>query len=156
MEAGQRGKRTEYVSHLVPTAIRVWVDGREATKRRVDGEQLLHLKRVIALIFRDPNVEKVVRLHGLPESWINSSRIFEVIEGDVGGGIVSQGWATKSETTTFSRTANNPQAVGDEARHGYQRVQPPPKPITQQEASELITRITHQWINYKRHEPSLD
>jgi hypothetical protein len=76
-------------------------------------------------------------------------KIFEVIEGDVGRLIIDLKWMSKAQKTRFTQTAQSPQVIGDEARHGRQKEQPPKNPMPIQEAIDLITRITHEWINYK-------
>jgi hypothetical protein len=83
--------------------------------------------------------------------WINLYRIFEIIGGDVGGvdGIASNGWAAKTSMKLFKRTANSPGALGLNARHGAERAQPAPKPMSISEARTLINLITHAWLRAK-------
>jgi hypothetical protein len=150
MEAGHGGKISGFVFLPVATNVRARVLGIPQTT----GPQLLHLNRVINLIFQDSNVEKVLRLHGSPESWATLYKIFEVIEGDVGRLILDLKWITKAQKTSFTQTAQSPQVIGDEARHGRQKQEPPKEPMTLQQASDLITRMTHQWIDYKLSQPS--
>jgi hypothetical protein len=49
----------------------------------------------------------------------------------------------------FTQTAQRPEVIGDEARHGLQKWQAPVKPMTWQEAKDSITRIMHRWLNYR-------
>ncbi len=58
-------------------------------------------------------------------------------------------WMSKAQKTRFTQTAQSPHVLGDEARHGRQKEQPPKNPMPIQEAIDLITRTTHEWINYK-------
>ncbi len=118
IEAGYGRKIVKPNLWHVPTNLRVKVVGVPQTT----GQQLVQLKRVINLIFQDSEVETVVRLHGSPEtSWGYLRYIFEVIQSDVGGLMVSQGWAAQPEIDTFTQTANSRQAIGDEARHGHKK-----------------------------------
>jgi hypothetical protein len=142
---GHGGKTTGFVFLPVPTKVLVKVSGVRPTV----GPQLLHLKRVINLLFQDSNVEKVLRLHGSPDSWDTLYKIFEVIRGDVGRLIVDLKWMSTTQKTRFTQTAQSPQVIGDEARHGRQKEQPPENPMPLQEAVDLIIRTTHAWINDK-------
>jgi len=85
----------------------------------------------------------------LPDSWDTLYKIFEVIEGDVGRLILDLKWMSKTQKRRFTQTAQSPQVIGDEARHGRQKEQPPKKPMPLQEAIDMITQTTHEWINYK-------
>jgi hypothetical protein len=145
MDAAQGRRLVKFKTITVARNPRLRLSGGPVTT----GQQLVHLKRVISLIFQDQNVEYVIRHHGSPTSWHNLINIFEAIESDVGGLIITLGWATKSELDTFTRTANSRQAIGDEARHGHNKFDPPKKPMTLQQACELIARITCKWIDYK-------
>jgi len=145
MEADPNGEPTGFVFRPVATNVRVRLVGVPQTT----GPQLLHLKQVIKLIFQDANTEKVLRLHGLPDSWDTLYKIFEVIEGDVGRLILDLKWMSKTQKRRFTQTAQSPQVIGDEARHGRQKEQPPKKPMPLQEAIDMITQTTHEWINYK-------
>lgn len=145
MEADHDGGTTGFVFRHIPTNVRARGIGIPQTT----GPQLLHLRRVINLIFQDPNVEKVIRIHGLPDSWDTLYKIFELIEGDVGRLIMDLKWMSKTQKKRFTQTAQSPQVIGDEARHGRQKEQPPKKPMPLQEAIDLITLTTHEWINYK-------
>lgn len=116
----------------------------------VEDRQPPRTQRILNLTLQDDKVEKVLRLYGSGEaSWVNIYRIFEVIQSDIGGLLVSQGWATQSEINTFTQTANSAQAVGDEARHGHNKIPAPRRPLTLKAARNLIARITNTWLDYK-------
>jgi hypothetical protein len=151
METGHGRGITGFALLEVPVSVQVKISGTPQTT----GQQLLRLKRVVQLIFQDSNVEKVVRLHGPPVSWSNLYKIFEVIEGDVGRLIVDLKWMTKSQITRFTQTAQSPQVIGDDARHGRQKQEPPKKSMILQQASELITQLTHRWIDHKLSQQSM-
>lgn len=84
-----------------------------------------------------------------PDSWDNLYKILEVIESDVGGAIYRNAWVSKKEVNRFTQTANSPEALGDEARHAKKRVSPPPKPMTIQEAKQLMKTLLEKWIASK-------
>jgi hypothetical protein len=100
---------------------------------------------------KDPVVSTALRLRdksGL--DWVQLYRLYEVIEDDTPKSeIVQNGWASKSEIDRFKHTANSPGALGDEARHGKERTQPPAHPLNLSEARSLIGRVLRQWISSK-------
>jgi hypothetical protein len=93
------------------------------------------------------NVARTLRLWGRPPDWGNFYRVFEIIDSEVG--VVSQGWASDNEVTRFKRTANHPEAAGDEARHGSSTVEPPPHPMTLNEARGFVEHLLRQWLQTK-------
>ena len=76
-------------------------------------------------------------------------RIYEMIEDDMKGKIVQNEWATRSLLERLSRTANHPDSIGDEARHGRQKQDPPKNPMPFSEAKALIETIMHNWLQWK-------
>ena len=75
--------------------------------------------------------------------------MFEIVQSDVGGKIIKAGWATKAEVERFTHTADSAVAVGDDARHGHEKFQPPKKPMSLADAKDLITRILKSWLDSK-------
>jgi len=70
---------------------------------------------------------------------------------DVGGtsNIIKRGWATDKSITRFKRTAQSPEVIGDLARHGIQKDEPPEDPMTVSEAKSFIETILHKWLRSK-------
>jgi len=102
----------------------------------------------LSKITPNPHARKVARLYGLfDRNWDNLYKIFEAIQSDAGGKITSFGWSTKTELDRFTQTANSEQAIGDSARHGDQRVQPPNNPMSLVEAQLLIKKILEKYID---------
>jgi hypothetical protein len=82
------------------------------------------------------DVERALRIFGRPDvDWRDLYFVFEIVEGSVGGRMYDEGWVTRTEAERFTRTANSPTALSDEARHGQERTQPPPNPMTFEEAN---------------------
>lgn len=116
------------------------------------GSQQHSITEWLPIARNDEDVAKVLRLFSRPLDWVNLYRIYEVIESDAGGGIhkiVRKGWATNKEVKSFKHTANNPGATGDDARHGKQTTQPPPRPMSLSEARSLVKSIFQKWIEEK-------
>jgi hypothetical protein len=98
----------------------------------------------------DSKIEKVFRILGFREhTWENLSKVLEVIQSGVGGGVTKAGWASKTELNRFTQTSNSAKAVGDDARHGHQKFAPPEKPMSLEEANELVFRVLRQWMAAK-------
>lgn len=100
----------------------------------------------------NPNVAKALRLRGTSKrKWVDLYRLFEVIEGDVGGidTIAREGWATKNSIKRFKHTANSPGAIGDSARHGKESTNPPSDPMSIGEAVSFVDSILHNWLRSK-------
>ena len=98
------------------------------------------------------NVAKVLRLLGnFDYDWVNLYRILEVVMKDVGGtsNIIKRGWATDKSITRFKRTAQSPEVIGDLARHGIQKDEPPEDSMTVSEAKSFIETILHKWLRSK-------
>jgi hypothetical protein len=101
---------------------------------------------------QDAHVKKAIRLYRSEHSWVNLYRLYEVVEEDVGGRktIASLGWMKDSDITRFTHTANNARSLGDEARHGHERYQPPRNPMTLAEAEQLIKTLLTKWLRAKQ------
>lgn len=78
-------------------------------------------------------------------------KVYEIIANDVGGQktIRDNGWISKNKIELFTRTANSPDAIGDKARHGVQKNQPPKTPMSLNEAKSLILNLVKCWIDSK-------
>lgn len=112
----------------------------------VEGENKL-FSNIIDAGFSNDNVNKVLRLieyEGL-EDWGNIYRILEIIQVDIN--IIEKGWASKKEIKNFKHTANSPKTIGNMARHGCLKGDPPEHPMSIVEAKEFILRIIKKWID---------
>lgn len=100
----------------------------------------------------DEDVAAVLRFleHGAM-NWRELYFVREVIADDVGGTgpILSSDWISSSNLTLFDRTANNRRAIGDEARHGHTRWDPPLVPMSLGEAQRHILGLVERWMNHK-------
>jgi hypothetical protein len=83
--------------------------------------------------------------------WVNLSKVYDVIEEDVGGepDIIARGWATGRKLRLFRSTANNKRSIGDDARHGHEKWSAPERPMALPEAETLIRSILEHWIRSK-------
>jgi hypothetical protein len=118
----------------------------EESQSIIPVDQLVHLasqNKAVADVFR--------LLADTPLDWTNLYRILEIVASDVGGlsAINKNEWATENEMRRFKQTANSPQALGPEARHGYETTQPPKNPMKISEAQSMVKSIVLAWIRAK-------
>lgn len=109
------------------------------------------------IALKDKNVAKVFRLLSNYEyDWSNLYKIFEIIEDDISGKseIAKRQWVTEKVINRFTHTANSVGAIGDEARHGKERTQPPKDPMSAQEAKAFIEILIHNWLRLKNSKPT--
>jgi hypothetical protein len=83
------------------------------------------------------------------ENWADLYKVLEVIQSDVGGAIYTNERASKRKVTRFTHTADSVEALGDQARHAKKVGSPPRKPMTIQEAKQLIKGLLEKWIDSK-------
>jgi hypothetical protein len=106
------------------------------------------IELALPIILNNSNVAKATRLWSDKDhDWGNLYKIWEVIRDDDKNG-TSQ-WVTKAQFTRFTHTANSPHAVGDDARHGTTKQEPPKEPMTLDEGENFIRGLLHQWIRSK-------
>jgi hypothetical protein len=81
--------------------------------------------------------------------WSGLYHAFEIVEASVGGRMYDEGWITRQDANLFTWTANSPAVVGEEARHGHQRNDPPPHPMSEDEAQRIIKTLITRWLDWK-------
>lgn len=98
----------------------------------------------------DTYARRAMELYGsLEHSWRNLYIILEVMEESCGGDkhLLAASWLPdEAEIRLFKYTANNWQALGSEARHGKEQWKPPAKPMSLQDARELIRLTLLAWL----------
>jgi hypothetical protein len=122
------------------------------TFRRADGSEEVHrpadpAAKWLKASGSDPRVARALRLLGKdPLLWVDVARLMELIESAVPRERLDQ-WVSKNRRDLLIRTANSAGAVGDEARHGVERVVPPPSPMPLSEAATLVKDLSTRWLN---------
>ena len=130
---------------VVRTRARATVEVTGGKIRRESGKHW-ELDRVIS----DEKVQRALRIFGtVPRNWPSLYNVFEIIQSDVGGGMVKLRWTTTGELRRFKHSANSPAAVGRDARHGFDKDEPPENPMTLTEANGFIVGILRRWLNWK-------
>lgn len=150
---GQDGKRLHHMTLLVQSR---WVASFTATSP--DGTVLRSSQQAdadivswAALADQNSRVARALRIFGNREqNWDNLYKVYEAIEDDVGRrNIVDNGWASEKKISRFTSTANNALVVGDEARHGHEKHEPPKKPMSLSEARSFVKSILQDWLRSK-------
>jgi len=104
------------------------------------------------LALKDDKVQELMDLRDNGNRWANLYRIYEYIQANIEAedNIVEQGWWSESEKDLFKRTANSPEAIGYEARHGDTRVSAPSDPMDHAEAKSLIDSLINDWLRHRK------
>jgi hypothetical protein len=87
-----------------------------------------------------PQLREVLNMMGAPEAlgWVTLYKIFEIIQHDVGK-IHSKGWGpSKGDVELFTRSAQSD-------RHGVQRYDPPPDPMSLPQAQGFVRILINNW-----------
>lgn len=92
-------------------------------------------------------VAQVLQLLPKGADWVNLYRIYEVINADLGDKQLVH--VSKNKLKLFAHTANSPDVLGHEARHGKSTGSPPSKPMNHGEAQDLIQRMISSWLSTK-------
>jgi hypothetical protein len=85
-------------------------------------------------------------------NWINLYKVYEIVKEDAGKknkiDRIEQ-WIAKKKISQFTHTANSQSAIGDDARHGVDRNDPPKEPMSLYEADALIMTLLQKWLQWK-------
>jgi len=135
--------------HITTNSFSVVITNPDGTKREINRADPIPLW--ISIAQSNDSVAKVLRLFSNKKDWVNLYRIYEIIEGDVGGmdNIVKNDWTNKNKIELFKHTANSVGATGDQARHGKEKTTPPKSPMSIFDAEFLITSIILSWLKSK-------
>lgn len=116
-------------------------------KRQLEEEaQKEKLISRMALSLSNPSVPKVLRLLQLNEpSATDLGHIVDLVRDQCNGDI--REFATKAEQQRFERSINHPEVMGLKARHAVTRAEPPPKPMSIEEAKDFARRVGAAWLN---------
>lgn len=113
-------------------------------------QESIKFKNWMTLQKQSDKVVKVLHiLNSYEHNWVNLYKVYEIIEGEVGSKITKDGWASKEKIKSFTRTTQSPGAIGDDARHGIDRCDPPKNPMSLPEAQSLIISIVRKWLDWK-------
>ena len=104
------------------------------------------------LALEDEKVQELVGLLDKGNNWVNLYRIYEFIQAHISGdeNIVERGWWSSNEKDRFKRTANSRDAIGDNARHGQERIPAPENTMIHSDAKGLVDNLIDNWLEHRR------
>lgn len=106
------------------------------------------MKPTLSLAANNHFVERALALYGsIEHTWRNLFMVLDVIEESCGGEreLLAKPWAS-AKLKRFKATANNWCALGAESRHGIAGWKKPERPMSLDEAQELIRHTLQGWI----------
>jgi hypothetical protein len=112
------------------------------------GMSTEQLVGIVATAERNPGIAKALTYFQRGD-WFNLYKAWEAVRDGVGGEkalLDEKRWTDKKTKNRFTQTVNNPNVIGDEARHGVWKDQPPSKPMTIDEAQEFVGRLIRAWV----------
>lgn len=102
--------------------------------------------RVATNAMQDNDRARAVTIFGRDAlDWRDLFYVFEVAEAALGSALYD-GTVSRAEIRRFTHTAQSPSALGEEARHGHERTEPPANPMPFDEARSLVGRILKLWL----------
>lgn len=117
-----------------------------------DCAQQIPIQSSLAVAEKSPAVKQVAKLvYEDGFSWDNLYKIYEIIRNDLNGGknLGNKHYVHSSELSRFTNTCNSPDILGNNARHGVQKGNPPKEPMSIEEALDFIREMACGWIKEK-------
>ena len=102
---------------------------------------------LVDLADRNEKVADALRFYEKGD-WVNLYKAWEVVCDAAGGlhQVVNNGWATESDRSRFTHTAQSRAVLGDEARHASERIKAPKDPMTLDEAQAFVRSVIQAWV----------
>jgi len=128
-------------------SVSIQLEGGQDIIRNLEFESWMKLAE------EDEIVKNVFRqITDFEHNWINLYKVYEIVEKNAGKikkiHRIEQ-WINKDKIRDFKHTANSQSAIGDDARHGVDRNDPPKEPMSLSEAQALIRNLVKQWLQWK-------
>jgi hypothetical protein len=105
------------------------------------------IERLAALAERDERVAAALRFFQRGD-WVSLYKVWEIVRDGAGGEhqLLKSGWTTKTTKDRFTRTAQSPKVLGDEARHASEHSPPPSDPMSPDEAKAFVKSLMEAWV----------
>lgn len=140
-------------AHTVVAVEGVEVQVRMGTPRvLIDGvlqpdPRQVHAARLLKAAQREVKAQDALTILGRGTlTWPELYILFELVQSDVGEGMVANGWISRKDLELFKRTANSYDLLGIDSRHGRQRGEPPSVPMALDTARASIGKLTSLWL----------
>lgn len=99
---------------------------------------------MIAVAEKNPDIADALSFYQRG-TWFDLFKAWEKVRDGTDGR--SNAWTTRNERSRFTNTVNNPEVIGDHARHGVPTGDPPPNPMSVEEARGFVGRLIKTWID---------
>lgn len=127
----------------------------DADRERIENEQkeqayLSKRRKATALFVSAVIDESALRVQRLLRNELTTQsmwHIFELIQDDMGGAM--RDLVPHNQQTRFERSINHPLAFGQQARHVISKVEPPPNPMSLDEARAFVQGLAARWLEIK-------
>ncbi len=109
------------------------------------------IKDLLRLSEESPDIAEMMsymQQYGMHD-WVNMYKIFELLRKKLGGDnkLIKALSTTKAQKDRFTRTANNPEASGDLARHAVSDQSPPSDPMTLEEGRGYLKTLLLRYFS---------
>jgi hypothetical protein len=105
----------------------------------------------LALVASHPLVAEVLDLMGQAEAapgWVELYKVYEIIRDGVRPETIEgKGYATRTELSAFTASANRSDVSGIDARHARQSGGPPKRTMTINEGRQFIASLATRWFD---------
>jgi len=89
------------------------------------------IARAVELGLHNEDAERALRIFGRDDlDYRDLYHVFEIAESALGSRMFEDETVTRADVDRFTHTAQSPAALGDQARHGKERKQPPASPMS--------------------------
>jgi hypothetical protein len=85
--------------------------------------------------------------------WSDLYHAFEIVQTAVGRLMYDERWISREDANLFSWTANSPGAIGEQARHGHERNDPPANPMSEEFAGRMVRDLVRHWLEWMVPQP---
>ena len=138
------------------TTVKVRAEPVRVTTTDEDGNTEVHRPadrtyELTQLAVENEKVRELVGLLDKGDDWVDLYRIYEFVQANIEGedNIVERGWWSSNEKNLFKRTANSRDAIGDDARHGQERIPAPDDPMSYSDAKALVDSLVRNWLEHR-------
>jgi hypothetical protein len=140
------------IQHTVHASASISMHPRMRVKGSVPGQPERpgpsEIERIAHRGLEDAEVRQALRIFGRDDvDYRDLYFVFEIVRAAARSRMHEEGWATPKEVERFRHTANSRTALGEGARHGHERTEPPKDPMPFEEAKELIRRLLSSWLS---------
>jgi hypothetical protein len=124
----------------------------EADRRRIEEEEReeayqKNRRKATSLLVSALDNERALQVQRLLRKQLTSQtmwHIAELIQADMGSAM--KDLVSRNEKARFDRSINHPDVFGEQARHIISQQEPPPKPMSMDEAQAFIRDLAARWL----------